>query len=66
MAIRGYRDGRRIDLEDPERNDWNFRSLLRCRANSRDNDIQDQLIKSCGMSTCTSSFIENKLINTFI
>ncbi|GBM33346.1 hypothetical protein AVEN_101077-1, partial [Araneus ventricosus] len=41
IAVRGHRDGGRIGLEEPEKNDGNFRSLLRYRDNSGDNDFKD-------------------------
>ncbi|GBO01876.1 hypothetical protein AVEN_114670-1 [Araneus ventricosus] len=65
IAVRGHRDGGRIGLEEPEKNDGNFRSLLRYRANSGDSDVKDQLIYSGGRSMYTSSFIQNEIINTF-
>ncbi|GBM29700.1 hypothetical protein AVEN_199145-1 [Araneus ventricosus] len=65
IAVRIHRDGGRIALEEPEKNDGNFRSLLRYRANSGDNDLKDQLMNSGGRSMNTSSFIQNELINTF-
>ncbi|GBO13416.1 Zinc finger MYM-type protein 1 [Araneus ventricosus] len=65
IAVRGHREGGRISLEEPEKNDGNFRSLLRYRANSGDNDLKDQLMNSGGRSMYTSSFILNELINTF-
>ncbi|GBO42185.1 repressor of the inhibitor of the protein kinase, partial [Araneus ventricosus] len=65
IAVRGHRDGGRIGLEEPEKNYGSFRSLLRYRANSGDNDLKDQLMKSGGRSMYTSSFIQNELINTF-
>ncbi|GBN25518.1 Zinc finger MYM-type protein 1 [Araneus ventricosus] len=64
IAVRGHRDGGRIGLEEPENNDGNFRSLLRYRANSGDNDLKDQLMNSGGRSMYTSSFI-HEIINTF-
>lgn len=65
IALRGHRDSGRIGLVEPEKNDGNFRSLLRYRANSGDNDLKDQLMNSGGKSMYTSSFIQNELINTF-
>ncbi|GBN79590.1 hypothetical protein AVEN_268641-1 [Araneus ventricosus] len=65
IAVRGHREGERIGLEEPEKNDGNFRSLLRYRANSGDNDLKDQLMNSGGKSMYTSYFIQNELINTF-
>ncbi|GBL96318.1 Zinc finger MYM-type protein 1 [Araneus ventricosus] len=65
IAVKGHRDGGRIGLEEPEKNDGNFRSLLRYRANSGDNDLKDQLMNSGGRSMYTSSFIQNEIINTF-
>ncbi|GBM39333.1 hypothetical protein AVEN_257444-1 [Araneus ventricosus] len=41
IEVRGHRYGGRIGLEEPEKNDGNFRSLLRYRANSGDNDFKD-------------------------
>ncbi|GBN31399.1 Zinc finger MYM-type protein 1 [Araneus ventricosus] len=65
IAVRGHRDCGRIGLEEPEKNDGNFRSLLRYRANSGDNDLKDQLMNSGWRSMYTSSFIQNEIINTF-
>ncbi|GBN58887.1 repressor of the inhibitor of the protein kinase [Araneus ventricosus] len=65
IAVRGHREGGRIGLEEPEKNDGHFRSLLRYRANSGDNDLKDQLMNSGGRNMYTSSFIQNELINTF-
>ncbi|GBM12527.1 repressor of the inhibitor of the protein kinase [Araneus ventricosus] len=65
IAVRGHRDGGRIGLEEPEKNDRNFRSLLRYRANSGDNDLKDQLMNSGGRSMYTSCFIQKENINTF-
>ncbi|GBM46638.1 Zinc finger MYM-type protein 1 [Araneus ventricosus] len=65
ISVRGHREGGRIGQEEPEKNDGNFRSLLRYRANSGDNDLKDQLMNSGGRSMYTSSFILNELINTF-
>ncbi|GBN96721.1 hypothetical protein AVEN_167796-1 [Araneus ventricosus] len=65
IAVRGNRDGGRIGLEEPEKNDGNFRSVLRYRANSGDNDLKDQLKNSGGRSMYTGSFIQNEIINTF-
>ncbi|GBO16502.1 hypothetical protein AVEN_231505-1 [Araneus ventricosus] len=65
IAVRGNRDGGRIGLEEPEKNEGTFRSLLRYRANSGDNDLKDQLMNSGGRRMYTSSFIQNELINTF-
>ncbi|GBM09370.1 hypothetical protein AVEN_5818-1 [Araneus ventricosus] len=64
-VVRGHRDGGRIGLEEPEKNDGNFRSLLRYRTNSGDNDLKDQLMSNGGRNMNTSSFIQNELINTF-
>lgn len=65
IALRGHRDSGRIGLEEPEKNDGNFRSLLRYRANSGDNDLKLQLLNSGGKSMYTSSFIQNELISVF-
>ncbi|GBO21990.1 repressor of the inhibitor of the protein kinase [Araneus ventricosus] len=64
IAARGHRDGGRIGLEEPEKNDGNFRSFPRYRANSGDNDLKNQLMNSGGRSMHTSSFIQNEIINT--
>lgn len=65
IALRCHHDSRQIGLEEPEKNDRNFRSLLRYRANSGDNDLKLQLLKRGGKSMYTSSFIQNELISTF-
>ncbi|GBM71007.1 repressor of the inhibitor of the protein kinase [Araneus ventricosus] len=65
IAIKGHRDGGRIGLEEPEKNDGNFRSLLRYKADSGDNDLKDHSMNSGGRNMNTSSFIQNELINTF-
>ncbi|GBO09002.1 Zinc finger MYM-type protein 1 [Araneus ventricosus] len=65
IAVRGHREGGRIGLEEPEKNDGNFRSFLRYRADSGDNHLKDQLMNSGGRNMYTSSFIQNELINTF-
>ncbi|GBN63283.1 repressor of the inhibitor of the protein kinase, partial [Araneus ventricosus] len=65
IAVRGHHDGGRIGLEEPEKNDGNFRSLPRYRANSGDNDLKDQLMNCGGRSMYTSPFIQNEIINMF-
>lgn len=65
IALRGHRDSGRIELDEPENNDGNFRALLRYRANSGDEYLKKQLLNSGGKSMYTSSVVQNELITMF-
>jgi hypothetical protein len=65
IALRGHRDGGRVDLDEPIQNDGNFRSLLRYRANYGDNNLKTQLETGGGKTMYTSSVIQNEIIGIF-
>ncbi|XP_054706731.1 zinc finger MYM-type protein 1-like [Uloborus diversus] len=65
IALRGHQDSGRITLEDPEKNDGNFRALLRYRAAGGDVDLRQHLVMSAGNAMYTSPRIQNEIINTF-
>lgn len=65
LPPRGHTDSGRIELDEPEENDGNFRSLLRYRANFGDNNLKEQLKTSSANVMYTSPTIQNEIIEIF-
>ena len=64
MAMRGHRDGGRIEPSGqyPETNDGNFRMLLRFRIQSGDTVLQKHLAEAAGNALYTSKATQNAIL----
>ena len=62
IAFRGNEDSGRVDLKEPDRNEGNFRAILRYRAEC-DQGLQTHLRECSGNAKYTSSSIQNELID---
>jgi hypothetical protein len=64
LALRGHRDQGPLVLEEPSKNDGNFRALLRYRIDGGDETLK-QHVTTCGLNASYLSYkIQNEIINT--
>lgn len=62
LSYRGHKDYGRLNLNEPEHNDGNFRALLRFRARCGDDILKSHILKSGAKQMYTSPLIQNEII----
>ncbi|XP_025192721.1 uncharacterized protein LOC112592782 [Melanaphis sacchari] len=62
LSYRGHKDYGRLNLNEPEHNDGNFRALLRFRARCGDGILKSHILKSGAKQMYTSLLIQNEII----
>jgi len=62
IALRGHRDSGPFELEDPLNNDGNFRSLLRFKVHSGDQELYKHLKLAGANATYISPSMQNEII----
>lgn len=62
ISLRGDEDSGMLSLEKPEKNDGNFRALLRFRANSGDLHLKDHILNCKKNATYISPKIQNEIL----
>ncbi|XP_071499956.1 uncharacterized protein [Diadema antillarum] len=63
IALRGHRDSGRLEQEEPEENDGNFRALLRMRIRAGDQTLQKHFVDGPGNAKYISPDIQNNLLD---
>jgi hypothetical protein len=63
LALRGHRDSGRIQVEEPDENDGNFRALLRYRMRAGDTTVEEHFRDGPGNALYSSPKVQNELLD---
>ncbi|KAJ8897164.1 hypothetical protein PR048_002510 [Dryococelus australis] len=63
ISLRGHRDSGRLNVEEPTKNDGNFRALLRLRARAGDSLLNEHLNSERGNAMYISPTVQNGLLS---